>query len=298
MTTFRLGLVLAAGAAMQFGAASLPAVAADLPVSYKDTPYVVMPWQGLYFGGHAGGVWGSAGVHDQFDYSGDPILNGSASSTGFIGGAQAGYNFQRGHAVFGVEGDIGYLGVSATGSDFYDNTLPGGHKCTVGQSSGKGDECSIGAKYNTSGDLYGDLTARLGYAADRTLFYVKGGVAFLNVDESVDYAGHNCTYTGNYGCSKTKLPSLFHSGGSDTLAGWTAGAGVEYALTPSWSLKGEYQHFDFGSMSYATNNLTTPVPGKPCYTSTLTNGKTDVSVTADAVKFGINYHLTGADELK
>ena len=29
------------------------------------------------------------------------------------------------------------------------------------------------------------------------------------------------------------------------------------------------------------------------YTSTITNGKTDVSITADAVKVGINYHVGG-----
>ena len=119
MRKFRFALVLAAGAAMQFAPLSQPASAADLGGGYKDTPYVVMPWQGLYFGAHVGGASSSAGVHDSFDYVGDPNINSSGSSTGLIGGGQAGYNVQQGHMVFGVEGDIGYLGISAKSSGSY-----------------------------------------------------------------------------------------------------------------------------------------------------------------------------------
>ena len=115
MKKVSFAFVLAAGAAMQFAPLSLPASAADLGGSLKDTPYVVMPyWGGFYFGGHAGGAWGNTKLHDQFDYVGDPEHSFSASNTGFIGGAQAGYNVQRGHFVFGFEGDIGYLNISAS----------------------------------------------------------------------------------------------------------------------------------------------------------------------------------------
>ena len=135
MIKSRFALILAAGAAMQFAPLSQPASAADLPTgSLKDTPYVVVPsWQGLYFGGHAGGVWGNTNVHDHFDYVGDPEFNGNLGSTGFIGGAQAGYNIQRGHFVFGPEADIGYLGISASKSI---NNTPG--SCTAYYSKGPG----------------------------------------------------------------------------------------------------------------------------------------------------------------
>ncbi len=88
--------------------------------------------------------------------------------------------------------------------------------------------------------------------------------------------------------------------------GWTIGAGAEYALNPSWSLKAEYQHFDFGSMSYSYSGCTPVSWGRlgPIvrlvltghYTSSI-NGNTDVSVTADAVSLGVNYHLNN-DGLK
>lgn len=265
MTKFRLALIFAAGVAAQMAPSSLPASAADLGGGgYKDTPYVMVPWQGLYFGVHGGGAWGSAKVHDQFIYNADPIFDGNGDSTGAIGGAQAGYNVQRGHFVFGVEADIGYLGLSARGSD-----------------AGFGGGYAISGQYETSGGMYGDLTGRLGYAADRVLLYAKGGAAFLDADVKADYKGDNYWHDGR---------SVFHLGHSDTLTGWTIGAGAEYAISPSWSIKAEYQHFDFGSMSYATKESCVGIShnNKSC----IIDGKTDTSITADAVKLGINYRLS------
>ncbi len=119
MIKFRFALALAAGAAM-LAPLSQPASAADMGGGggLKDTPYVVVPsWGGLYFGGHAGGAWGNTSGSDTFTYVGDPTVPLNFNSTGFIGGAQAGYNVQRGHVVFGLEGDIGYLGISASKSE-------------------------------------------------------------------------------------------------------------------------------------------------------------------------------------
>ena len=59
MKKFRLAFIFAASVAAQMAPSSLPASAADLGGGgYKDTPYVVMPWQGLYFGAHAGAASG------------------------------------------------------------------------------------------------------------------------------------------------------------------------------------------------------------------------------------------------
>jgi outer membrane immunogenic protein len=282
MMKFRLGLVLAAGVAMQFGAASVPAVAADLPGSYKDTPYVVMPWQGLYFGGHGGGAWGAANTHDHFDYYGDPDMYSNAKSTDLIGGVQAGYNVQQGHLVFGVEGDIGYLGLSASGADKY---------CRHANCSW--DIHNIDGKYDTSGGLYGDLTGRIGYATNRVLFYGKGGVAFLNADLKTHYNGTSVT-----SAATPDGISPFDFDHSETLMGWTIGAGAEVALSPSWSVKAEYQHFDFGTMSHSyqdCHDVVNSCPANGQYSAgsgyAVLTGKTDTAITVDAVKLGVNYHV-------
>jgi outer membrane immunogenic protein len=310
MKKLSFAFVLAAGAAMQFAPLVQPASAADLGGSLKDTPYVVVPyWGGFYFGGHAGGAWGNTKLHDQFDYVGDPEHSFNASNTGFIGGAQAGYNVQRGHFVFGVEADIGYLGISASNSA--KDLGPSTKKCKGVYGLGdevpyEGKMCEADAKYSVSSDLYGDLTARFGYATDRTLLYVKGGAAILDADLKSHYDGQNYLSIGGNNAAK----SPFDFGHSDTLVGWTIGAGAEYALSPSWSLKAEYQHFDFGKMSSSYKGCY-GIPGNydawqqahgygTCpaanaqysnhYTSTI-DGKTDVSITADAVKVGLNYHI-------
>jgi outer membrane immunogenic protein len=304
MRKLQFALVVAAGAVV-----SSAASAADLG-GYKDTPYVSVPsWAGLYFGGHVGGAWGNANTTDHYDYVGDPESKNSFGLNGLIAGGQAGYNIQRGHAVFGLEGDIGYLGISGSKSA----ALTPSPDCSTHYEAAI---CKIDGKYSASGDLYGDLTARLGYATGRSLFYVKGGVAFLDADIKADYTGGNCTTAaGNTPGQKggncwQRNKSMYESSTfsfdhSDTAVGWTIGAGAEYALSPSWSLKAEYQHFDFGSMSYAYNGTYTikgtcegSNQGKSCYQSTLSDGKNTVWLGADAVSVGLNYHVGGADNLK
>jgi outer membrane immunogenic protein len=323
MINFRLAFIVTTIIAMQSASLDCPALAADLG-GFKDTAPMVeaVPiWDGFYFGGHAGGVWSAPKATDVYSYIGDPTINSRLSGVGFIGGAQAGYNFQRGHFVFGPEADIGYLNVSASKSFFQ----PGEAAiCQIEYSDEhwvthyNPDTCNVAGKYSLSSGLYGDITARIGYEINRTLFYAKGGLALLDVEFKANYIAGNCT-TSVDGCANwagvyptTPAYSIFNFKHSDTLLGWTAGGGVEYALNASWSLKAEYQHFDFGKMSYSyygCKGLPLP-PGTPgtdyavgsgtCpasasdpehhYTSVL-RGKTEVEITADAVKVGINYHL-------
>lgn len=257
-------------------------------------------WKWFYIGGHLGGAWGNTGLKDHFTYEGDPAFNGGLGGAGFIGGAQAGYNIQRGHFVFGVEGDIGYLGLSASKAVSYrQNSCTGTYTTAPYSVTYPSEYCNVNAKYSSSSDLYGDLTGRIGYSVDRTLFYAKGGIALLDAEFKANYAGGNCTFDYNCG-GNHDVYSTFNFSHSDTMVGWTAGAGAEYALNPSWSLKAEYQHFDFGSMAYNYSG-TYLISGYSHegghYTSNI-NGKTNVSITADAVTLGVNYHLNGGAGLQ
>ena len=204
MIDFRFAPIIFAAAAMQLPSLSAPASAADV-ASYKDAvPLgVAAPaWEGFYFGGHAGGAWNDPKVTDPFSYIGDPTINSRFSSIGFIGGAQAGYNFQYGHFVFGPEADIGYLGISSSKSFFQAGQAS---TCQIQYSDDSyithysADTCNVAGKYSLSGGLYGDLTARIGYEIDRTLIYAKGGLALLDVDFKANYTGGNCT-TSVVGC--------------------------------------------------------------------------------------------------
>ena len=96
-----LKLFLASIAAVGLLGAS--ALAADLPVKAPvyDAPTAAPPynWSGPYLGANIGGAWTSGSLN----IPGNNLYGGIAE---FIGGFEAGYNFQAGHLLFGVEGDF------------------------------------------------------------------------------------------------------------------------------------------------------------------------------------------------
>ena len=281
-------VAFAAAFAACFG---LPNAVLATDLSLKDTPvyeYAPPPiWAGLYFGVHAGGTRGSVDVSDTFEYNGDPHAENSVGTSGVIAGVQIGYNFQRGSFVYGVEADLGHLDLS--GSKYFD--LPNPTEGTKGYDPTR----EIGATYSFSGGLYGDLTARLGYASENTLLYLKAGPAFLNVDAKSHYEGANACTVGNSKCGSYKDRSTFDFDDSEMLWGWTVGIGAEYAISSSLSLKLEYQHFDFGSVTSGYHGIDKFNPNKPSWQSELT-GNSDASPTVDALKIGLNYQLNRSDD--
>ena len=79
---------------------SIPAFAADMAVKAPPPAAATPPydWSGFYVGGNFGGAWTSGNLNI-------PGNNFYGGLTKFIGGVQAGYNFQAGHLLYGVEGD-------------------------------------------------------------------------------------------------------------------------------------------------------------------------------------------------
>jgi outer membrane immunogenic protein len=223
------------------------------PGSFKDAPAPYVNWGGFYLGAHVGGAWGNVDVKDTT--GGVPYGPFSFDSSGVFGGGTAGYNIQRGNIVFGVEGDIGYMDLS-------------GHRTIPSSTPPYLQDQTL------DGGLYGDITGRLGYAFDRTLVYAKGGFAF--------YDGEGKQVTQKPGYTPT---------GTDTFTGWTIGGGLEHFISPAWSLKVEYLHFDFGNKGGAQTSVT-DLPVGYVYKNTF-------DVTADSVKVGLNYHVgSGYEPLK
>ncbi len=85
-------------------------------VSYKDTP-VFEAWAGPYVGINGGYAWGAIRTHSILRWN---LFNRGGhsgrcfASTGWFGGGQIGYNWQRGNLVLGIEADI--QGADITGS--------------------------------------------------------------------------------------------------------------------------------------------------------------------------------------
>jgi outer membrane immunogenic protein len=280
-------------AAVLMAAASiLPAQAADVysgdaAPGMKDAVAPAFSWTGFYVGGHAGWAWGDVDVTDtvtckhkdkpvilaetrsiQTEQNWDPCRKFPKSQSrnfnadGFIGGMQFGYNKQIDRLLLGVEVDLGSLGLEGDGTG--KDLLHPWSKKTV--------------KFSSSGGFYGDFTGRVGLVHDQFLIYAKGGAAFLKADFSADYPRKWWSND----------PTNFSD--SETLWGWTIGGGVEYMIRPHWSLKAEYQHFDFGDASFDTR-----VKNKYCVTET---DRVKFSPTADAVTVGLNYHFQRDEDVQ
>ena len=213
------GLLVIAGLAGGMIFAS-KAMAADIsrPI-YKAPPAGALPvtydWTGFYIGGHVGYGWAHNDWRDAFG------LGISNDTNGFLGGGQAGFNYQIGQFVLGAEGDFSWAGINGgtTGGG-----IPG-----------------PGAAFNTNVNWTSTLTGRAGIAFDRWLVYGKGGVAWANSN----FSTNNYTFPGSIDVNDTRI-------------GWTAGAGVEYAFAPAWTAKLEYNYMDFGDrgVSFAPGTLT------------------------------------------
>jgi outer membrane immunogenic protein len=184
--------------------------------AYKAPPIVMgYNWTGPYVGGFVGGAWaGDATTTDLGNGAGFYNFGATwalAFDASFIGGGTLGYNWQAPGSpwVIGLEGEIGYLRLTGSAPD---PTQP---------------DTTASAKV---GDWYGFLGGRAGYAWDRTLLYLKGGVAFVDVQSATL---DTCVAAG---CA----PGLINSTGSDTVVTWAVGGGFEWAWTGNWSFKAEY----------------------------------------------------------
>ena len=152
-------------------------------------------WTGLYIGVNGGYAFGNGG-------------GGFGDPSGGLFGGTVGYNYQIGQFVTGVEGSLDWAGLS--------------------KSQGLLDGSVTTAKVNS----LGNVLARFGFAADRTLFYVAGGYAGGEVQ------GNDFTAAG----------LAFSNSGWQN--GWALGGGIEYALTDHISLKAQYLFSQLNDKTY------------------------------------------------
>jgi opacity protein-like surface antigen len=136
---------------------SVTARAADMPVKAPPTPSPQYNWSGFYLGANLGGAW----TDGSLNIPGNNLYGGL---TEFIGGVQAGYNFQAGHLLLGVEGDF-------DGVAFGHPALP---TPTLG---------------SVSQNWIGTVAGRVGVVEDRWLVYGKFGGGWVQSDASLNFPG-------------------------------------------------------------------------------------------------------------
>ena len=209
---------------------SAEADAADLPVKAQPaaTDY---DWTGFYVGGHIGLATGNSGwtltplgggapVAGSFSLYQSP--NAFKESGSWFEGVQGGYNWMlRNRVVLGIEAD----GSFPTFPDPVSGATIGGMSNFTSPSFGAG---TFSENVLASGTIRG----RVGYAPGHWLFYATGGLAWTYDQQSLT---QNAT-----GTTEDRFLYRF---------GWAAGVGVETAIAPHWTVRGEYLWTDFPSVS-------------------------------------------------
>lgn len=198
--------------------AGLSAKAADIDPAPAPVVEEAHDWRGSYFGIQGGYVSGSNGTAGTGAAQAPPpplpgrvvIIGGQApididfDLDGVHGGIFGGYNFQSGNVVFGIDNDFSFTSADASSN------------------LGTVDLRTLSS-----------VRGRIGFAFDRVLPYVTGGLAYGNVRVSEPGGGSE----------------------SQFQFGWTAGAGVEAALTDYVSARVQYTYSDLGSDTFNSNFL-------------------------------------------
>jgi outer membrane immunogenic protein len=214
-------IALAASAqAADLGVPRMPIAAAVVAPAFN--------WTGFYLGGHIGYGFGRGNHRNTLLGNGAAFDNGADTTAftyntrGVLGGLHAGYNWQTSNVVFGIEGEVGYSGVSGSRA----GAIPGVSTDDYGDSR-------MG--------FYAFLGPRVGVVIDRALVYVKAGLAVGTVrntasDLLVDPPPINFDLGDFSRTTRTRL-------------GYGVGAGVEYAFTRNWIGRVEYMFKDYGSFT-------------------------------------------------
>lgn len=243
--------------AVAFAVAS-PALAADLiqpppppqaPATYVPAAPPAFNWSGIYIGVNGGYAFGNS------NWSGDPAIGfpgtGNFDVNGWLVGGTLGANWQTGQFVLGVETDGDWTDLN-------------------GNLAGTGATCGIVAPctFQTSNNWLATFRGRLGFAFDRVLVYGTAGGAAGDVQTTLTGVG---------------LAGPFTSVTNSTEWGWTAGAGIEYAITDNVTAKVEYLFVDL-----ANGSATCPA-GACAMAATTTAASFDTSL----IRGGVNFKFGG-----
>jgi opacity protein-like surface antigen len=239
--------------------------AADIAVP----PPVAPTWAGFYAGATAGGAWGS--FDPQTVVTNNTYFTTAANAAAvnaagmqsinprsFAGGLEAGYNWQWGGWVAGLEADLESFRLEG-------RAINGGPYPTPLATAN-----SFAITTSINSNWLFTARPRLGYAVNNGLFYVTGGLALTSQSA-------NLMFGDGVAPNKNTEAGTF----ATTRVGGVIGGGVEMALSDRWSVKGEYLYVDFRQTT-----LNGAIYGSPAQ---LFSHSTDVK--ENIARLGINYHF-------
>ncbi len=249
----------------------------DAPMFYKAPIVMAWSWAGPYLGLNIGYSAGKSKTDAVFsDAAGSPLFATGATENlnGLIGGAQAGYNWQAGNWVAGVEADIQMSGQGAAPT----YVCPGA-ACNP---SIVDFDAPVTASFIQGHklDSFGTVRGRVGTTiTPDVIAYATGGLAVGSIRTTVNLSGVGFDADGNPGVVSAPFSVLA------IKPGWTVGAGFEGRLFGNVTGKIEYLYMDFGTVSTAVTNGLNATP------ITLA---TSSRITDNIVRAGVNYKFDPA----
>jgi outer membrane immunogenic protein len=229
-----------------FAASSALAADLELPKSPPSAPSGYFPavspvnWSGIYVGVNGGYAFGNS------NWSNAGVSTGNFNTQGALVGGTLGINYTTGLSGFlvGLEGDFDWSWLSGASST----------AACVGIGAAAGMACATKANWLSTGRL------RVGYVLNRVLLFGTGGAAISDTQVGL-------------------TPGTLQSVAGPQL-GWTAGGGIEYAITDDWTAKAEYLYVNFGTTSC------------PAMTNCGALISASISRAENVVRGGINYKFT------
>jgi outer membrane immunogenic protein len=218
------------------------ALAADLPLPAPVPGARYFPAAQYNWGGGYIGLNGGY-AFGRSDWTFGSASTGGFQTNGFLFGGTLGGNFQYGRAVMGLEADVDWSGLKGSSSTGLCAPLgaPAGFAC------------------QTKSNWLSTARGRAGYAFDRILLFATGGLALTNVELAITNPAAST---------------------SNVEAGWTVGAGIEYAFADMWTAKIEYLFVDFGKMTCLAAGAGGVCPGL---------GAGSVTLTENVIRGGVNW---------
>lgn len=255
---------------------------------YTKAPAPNLPWTGWFVGVNAGYI--DSGGRTNTDVAslttssapanGFNLINSGTNqfnhnSGGFLGGVQAGYNYQFSPSLLmGLEADIQgtSLRQNASGTRRADILPPSWITTTT---------------VNDRLDYLGTVRGRIGgIPRPDLLLYSTGGLAYGGVRSDTQIAFNN---------DGGAIPGATSGSLSSTRFGYTVGGGLEWMFSPKWTTKLEYLYYDLGSVTYGTGRYAVDVgptgfPGGGVETIAT---RTTIRLNGNIARVGLNYKLGG-----
>lgn len=172
------------------------------------TAHATDNWTGAYLGVNA-----TYALHSSFVANRDDSGMSAVKPTGWVGGAQLGYQYQfANNLVLGAEAD--YQFIRADGSGDSKLVCPAS---VCGADVSERDRVDV--------ESVGTVRARLGYAKGKYLPYVTAGYAYGHAEGLAKF--------------NAVIPTVIQG---INATGWIAGAGLDYRIAKSWSARAEYDY--------------------------------------------------------